>query len=66
MVERVPFQLGSYELQTNFLVVDDAMGVEDVLLGRNFLPTYQVLVDLTVMSIVVQAPLNPVWHHAHT
>ena len=40
MVERVRFQLGGYELQTNFVVVDDAMGVEDFLLGRKFLRTY--------------------------
>ena len=66
MVERVRFQLGGYELQTNFVVVDDAMGVEDFLLGRNFLRSYQVLVDLTAMRIVVRAPVKPVWHHAHT
>ena len=65
IVECVRFQLGGYELQTNFVVVDDAMGVEDFLLGRNFLRTYQVLVDLTAMKIVVRAPAKPVWHHAH-
>ena len=42
------------------------MGVEDFLLGRNFLRTFQVLVDLTSMKIVVRAPVKPVWHHAHT
>ena len=66
IVERVRFQLGGYELQTNFVVVDDAMGVEDFLLGRNFLRTYQELVDLTAMKIVVRSPAKPVWHHAHT
>ena len=66
IVERVRFQSGGYELQTNFLVVDDAMGVEDFLLGRNFLRTYQVLVDLTAMRIVVRAPAKPVWHYAQT
>ena len=66
MMERVRFQLGGYELQTNFVVVDDAMGVEDFLLGRNFLRTYQVLVDLTAMRIVVRAPAKPLRHHAHT
>ena len=66
MSERVRFQLGSYEMETNFVVVDDAMGVEDFLLGRNFLRAYQVLVDLTSMKIVVRAPVQPVWHHAHT
>ena len=41
------------------------MGVEDFLLGRNFLRSYQVLVDLTSMKIVVRAPVKPVWHHAY-
>ena len=66
LTERVRFQLGGYELETNFVVVDDAMGVEDFLLSRNFLRTYQVLVDLTSMKIVVRAPVQPVWHHVHT
>ena len=65
-VERVRFQLGACEHETNFVVVDDAIGVEDFLLGRNFLRAYQVLVDLTFMKIVVCAPVQPVWHHAHT
>ena len=47
-------------------MVDDAKVVEDFLLGRNFLRTYQVLVDLTSMKIVVRAPVKPVWHHVHT
>ena len=66
LAEQVRFQLGGYVLETNFVVVDDAMGVEDFLLGRNFLRSYQVLVDLTSMKIVVRAPVKPVWHHAHT
>ena len=66
LVEQIRFPLGGYELETNFVVVDDAMGVEDFLLGRNFLRTHQVLVDLTSMKIVVRAPVKPVWHHAHT
>ena len=66
LAERVRFQLGGYELETNFVVVEDAMGVEDFLLGRNFPRSYQVLVDLTSMKIVVRAPVKPVWHHAHT
>ena len=65
MADRVGFQPGGDELVTNFVVVDDAMGVEDFLLGRNFLTGYQVLVDLTSMRIVVRAPVQPVWHHAH-
>ena len=58
LAERIHFQLGGYELETKFVVVDDAMGVEDFLLGRNFLRSYQVLVDLTFMKIVVRAPVN--------
>ena len=65
LAEQIRFQLGGYELETNFVVVDDAMGVEDFLLGRNFLRSYQVLVDLTSLKIVVRAPVKPVWHHAH-
>ena len=65
LAEQIRFQLGGYELETNFVVVDKAMGVEDFLLGRNFLRSYQVLVDLTSMKIVVRAPVKPVWHHAH-
>ena len=53
LAERIHFQLAGYELETNFVVVDDAMGVEDFCLGRNFLRSYQVLVDLTSMEIVV-------------
>ena len=41
------------------------MGVEDFLLGRNFLRTYQVLVDLTSMKIVFRAPVQPVWKNAY-
>ena len=66
LAEQIRFQLGGYEFETNFVVVDDALGVEDFLLGRNFLRTYQVLVNLTSMKIVVRAPVKPVWHHAHT
>ena len=66
LAERVRFQLGGYELETNFVVVDDAMGVQDFLLSRNFLRAYQVPVDLTSMKIVVRAPVQPVWHHVHT
>ena len=65
IAERVRFQLGGYELETNFVVVDDAQGLEDFLLGRNFLRACNVLVDLTAMKIVVRSPAKPVWHHAH-
>ena len=65
MAEHVRFQLGGYEFETNFVVVNDAHGLGDLLLGRNFLRAYNVLVDLTSMKIVVRAPAKPVWHHAH-
>ena len=58
-------QLEGYELETNFVVVDDAMGVEDFVLGRNFLRAHQILVDLTSMKIIIRAPSEPVWYHAH-
>ena len=58
MAEHVRFQLGGYELETNFLVVD-------FLLGRNFLRAYQVLVDLMSIKVVLRAPVRPAWHHAH-
>ena len=66
MVERLRFQLAGYELETNFEVVDDAMGVEDFLLCRNFPRTYKILVNLTAMRIMVRAPVKPVWQRAHT
>ena len=65
IAERARFQLGGYELETNFVVVDDAHGLEDFLLGRSFLRAYNVLVDVTALKIVVRAPVKPVWHHAH-
>ena len=65
LAEKVKIQLGGYELETNFVVVDDAMGVKDFLLGRNFLRAYQVPVDLTAMKIIIRAPSEPVWYHAH-
>ena len=46
----VNFKLGRYTRKTNFVVVADHIGSEDFLLGRNFLRTYNVLVDLTAMS----------------
>ena len=65
MPERVRFQLGGYELETNFVVVVDAHGLENFLLGRNFLRAYNVLVDLTSMKVIVRAPAKTMWHHAH-
>ena len=65
LAEKVKFQLGGYELETHFVVVDDAIGVEDCLFGRNFLRAYQVLVDLRAMKIIIRASSEPVWYHAH-
>ena len=64
LAEHVEFQLRGYELETNFVVVEDAM--VDFLLGRKLLRTYQVLVDLTAMGVIVRARSQPVWCHAHT
>ena len=66
LTEQIRFQLEGYELEIKSVVVDDAMGMEDFLLGRNFLRAYQVPVDLTSMKIVVRAPVKPFWHHAYT
>ena len=66
LAEKIIFQRGGYELETNFVVVDDAMGVENFQLGRNILRAYQALVNLTAMKVVVRAPTRPVWYHAHT
>ena len=40
ITERVRFHQGGYELETNFVVVVDAHGLEDFLLGGSFLRTY--------------------------
>ena len=66
MAERVRSQLRDYELETNFVVVDNDMWVAYFLLGSIFLRAYQVLLDLTSMKIVVRSPVRPVWHHTHT
>ena len=59
------FQLGGFELETNFVIVDEAHGLEVFLLGRSFRRAYNVLVDLNSMKIVMRSPAKPVWHHAH-
>ena len=56
LAEKIKFQLGGYEWETNFVVVDDATGLEDFLLGRNYLRAYQVLVDLIAMKVIIRAP----------
>ena len=36
IAENIKLQLDGYELEANLVIVDDTMGVEDFLLGRNF------------------------------
>ena len=59
MAENVSFQLGGHSLKTNFIVIADHLGAEDFLLGRNFLRTYNVLVDLTAMRVTIRDPKTP-------
>ena len=59
IAEDVSFQLGGYTLKTNFVVIADHIGSEDFLLGRNFLRTYNVLVDLTAMKVTIRDPKTP-------
>ena len=59
IAEEVNFQLGGYTLKTNFVVIADHIGSEDLLLGRNFLRTYNVLVDLTAMKVTIRDPRKP-------
>ena len=59
IAEDVSFQLGGYTLKTNFVVIADHIGSEDFLLGRNFLRTYNVLVDLTAMKVTIRDPKAP-------
>ena len=59
IAENVNFQLGGHTLKTNFLVIADHVGAEDFLLGRNFLRTYNVLVDLTAMRVTIRDPKSP-------
>ena len=65
IAENVNFQLGGHLLSTNFIVIADHLGAEDFLLGRNFLRTYNVLVDLTALRVTIRDPkttrhFNPV------
>ena len=59
IAEDVNFQLGGHTLKTNFIVITDHLGAVDFLLGRNFLRTYNVLVDLTAMRVTVRDPKSP-------
>ena len=59
IAEDVSFQLGGHTLRTNFIVIADHLGAEDFLLGRNFLRTYNVLVDLTAMRVTIRDPKAP-------
>ena len=51
--------LGGHTLKTNFIVITDHLGAEDFLLGRNFLRTYNNLVDLTAMRVTIRDPKAP-------
>ena len=59
IAENVNFQLGGHTLKTNFIVIADHLGAEDFLLGRNFLRTYNVLVDLTAVRVTIRDPKAP-------
>ena len=59
IAEDVSFQLGGHTLKTNFVVRADHIGSEDFLLGRNFLRTYNVLVDLAAMKVTIRDPETP-------
>ena len=59
LAEDIPFQLGGHTLQATFVVLASDCGVDDFLLGRNFLRKYNVLVDLTARKIVIRNPLTP-------
>ena len=59
IAENVNFQLGGHTLKTNFIVMADHLGAEDFLLGRNFLRTYNVPVDLTAMRVTIRDPKAP-------
>ena len=59
IAENVSFQLGGHTLRTNFIVIVDHLGAEDFLLDRNFLRTYNVLVDLTAMRVTIRDPKAP-------
>ena len=59
IAENVKFQLGGHTLKTNFIATADHLGAEDFLLGRSFLRTYNVLVDLTAMMVTIRDPKAP-------
>ena len=59
LAENANFQLGGHTLKTNFIVIADHLGAEDFLLGRNFLRTYNVLVNLTAMRVTIRDPKAP-------
>ena len=59
IAENMNFQLAGHTLKTNFIVIADLLGAEDFLLGRNFLRTYNFLVDLTAMRVTIRDPKSP-------
>ena len=59
LAEDIPFQLGGHTLQATFVVLASDCGVDDFLLGRNFLRKYNVLVDLTARKMIIRNPNAP-------
>ena len=59
ITEDVSFQLGGHTLKTNFVVIADHIGSDGFLLCRNFLRTYNVLVDLTEMKVTIRDHKTP-------
>ena len=66
MTERVGFKFGGYELETNFVVGDDAMLLSISCLAGITCEPDKIFNDLTAMKVVVRAPLKPVWHHTYS
>ena len=58
VAENVSFQTGGHSLKTNFIVIADHLGTEHFLSGRNFLRTYNALVDLTAMRVTMREVSN--------
>ena len=56
LAEDVSLQLGGQTLKTNFVVVADHIGSEDLLLGRHFLRTYNLQLDLIAMIVTIRDP----------
>ena len=59
IAENVNFQLGGHTLKTSFIVIADHSGADDFPLGRLFLRTYNVLVDLPALRVTTRDPKAP-------